>query len=120
MSRRRLHRLLALPVAFVAAGAALGAVPAVAGKMTTVELGTSYYAPAKATVKQGQRVRFRWNPSLDLHDVNVKSGPARFKSPLQASGTWTTKRLVKPGRYVLYCSQHEDMGMTLVVRRARR
>jgi plastocyanin len=118
VSKRR--RLLALPLAAVVAAAALGAGPAVAGRTLTVELGTSYYAPAKATVKQGERVRFRWNPSLDMHDVNVKSGPAKFESPLQASGTWTTRRLVKPGRYVLYCSQHEDMGMTLVVKRVRR
>ena len=117
---RTRRRLLALPLAIAAACAALGAGPAAAGNTLTVELGTSYYAPAKATIKQGERVRFRWNPSLDLHDVNVKSGPARFKSPLQAVGTWTTKRLVKPGRYVLYCTQHEDMGMTLIVKRARK
>lgn len=114
------RRVLALPLALVAACAALGAGPAAAGQTTTVELGTSYYAPAKATVKQGERVRFRWNPSLDMHDVNVKSGPARFHSPLQAGGTWTTKKLVKPGRYVLYCTQHADMGMTLVVKKATR
>src|SRR5688500_15545667 len=118
MTTRR--RLLALPLAVLAACAALGAGPAVAGSTLTVELGTSYYAPAKATIKQGERVRFRWNPSLDLHDVNVTSGPARFNSPLKATGTWTTKRLVKPGRYVLYCTQHEDMGMTLIVKRVRR
>jgi plastocyanin len=118
VTRRRLHRVLALPVALVAAGALLGANPAVAGKVRTVELGTSYYAPAKATVKVGERVRFRWNPSLDMHDVNVKSGPTKFKSPLQAAGTWTTKKLVKPGKYVLYCSQHEGMGMTLYVKKS--
>jgi plastocyanin len=111
------HRLLAMPLAVVAMAAALGANPAAAGKMKTVELGTSYYAPAKATVKVGERVRFRWNPSLDLHDVNVESGPARFHSPLKASGTWTTRKLAKPGKYVLYCSQHEDMGMTLYVKK---
>jgi plastocyanin len=46
----------------------------------------------------------------------VKSGPQQFKSPLQASGTWT-RRFTKPGKYVLYCSQHSDMGMTLVVKK---
>ena len=107
-------RRVVLPIA-VAAALAAAAGPAVAGKVTNVELGTSYYAPAKVTVTKGDKVRFKWNPSFDMHDVNVKSGPQRFKSPLQASGTWTRK-FTKPGKYVLYCSQHSDMGMTLVVR----
>lgn len=103
-------------LAFAAAAALAAAAPATAGKVTRVELGTSYYAPAKVTVKKGDKVRFHWNPSFDLHDVSVKSGPQRFKSPLQASGTWTRK-FTKPGRYVLYCTQHSDMGMTLVVKK---
>jgi len=107
-------RRVVLPIA-VAAALAAAAGPAVAGKVTIVELGTSYYAPAKVTVKKGDKVRFKWNPSFDMHDVNVKSGPQRFKSPLQASGTWTRK-FTKPGRYVLYCSQHSDMGMAVSVR----
>ena len=107
--RRLLHILAA--VAALAAAA-----PAQAGKVATVDLGTSYYAPAKLTVKKGDKVRFKWNPSFDMHDVNVKSGPQRFKSPLQASGTWT-RRFTKPGKYVLYCSQHSDMGMTLRVKK---
>ena len=108
-------RRVVLPIA-VAAALAAAAGPAVAGKVTDVELGTSYYAPAKVTVKKGDKVRFKWNPSFDMHDVNVKSGPQRFKSPLQASGTWTRK-FTKPGKYVLYCTQHSDMGMTHTVKR---
>ena len=92
------------------------AAPASAGQVAKVDLGTSYYAPAKLTVKKGDKVRFKWNPSFDMHDVNVKSGPQRFHSPLQASGSWTRK-FTKPGKYVLYCSQHSDMGMTLTVKR---
>ena len=92
------------------------AAPAGAGQVAKVDLGTSYYAPAKLTVTRGDKVRFVWRPSFDLHDVNVKSGPQRFKSPLQASGSWSRK-FSKPGRYVLYCSQHSDMGMTLTVRK---
>ena len=105
------------PLLILAAAAALAAAaPAQAGKVATVDLGTSYYAPAKLTVKKGDKVRFKWNHSFDMHDVNVKSGPQRFNSPLQASGTWT-RRFTKPGKYVLYCSQHSDMGMTLVVKK---
>jgi plastocyanin len=109
MARRNL-------IAIAVAAALVAAAPAEAGKVAKVDLGTSYYAPAKLTVKRGAKVRFVWNPSFDMHDVNVKSGPQRFHSPLQASGTWTRK-FTKPGKYVLYCSQHSDMGMTLVVKK---
>jgi plastocyanin len=111
VTHRRTLSLIAASAALVAAAAAG---PATAGKVTTVELGTSYYAPAKQTIKQGGKVRFRWKASFDMHDVNVKSGPAKFSSPLQAAGTYTRK-FTKAGRYVLYCSQHADMGMTLTV-----
>jgi hypothetical protein len=50
--------------------------------------------------------------------VNVKKGPAKFHSPLQAGGTWTTKKLKKPGKYFLFCSQHPvEMRMTLKVKK---
>jgi|SRR5829696_4451293 len=111
---RRVLLIIAAVAALAAtAGPAAGLSPRPPAK---VDLGTSYYAPAKLTVKKGDKVRFTWHASFDVHDVNVKSGPQRFKSPLQASGTWTRK-FTKPGKYVLYCTQHSDMGMTLVVRR---
>jgi plastocyanin len=117
--RTELSRRIALPAALAVGAAALPIATAGAGKVTTVELGTSYYAPAKQTIKQGDKVRFRWNPSLDMHDVTVKTGPQKFSSPLQAAGTYT-RTFAKAGKYVLYCTQHEDMGMTLVVKKKRR
>lgn len=110
-----IRRAVSLTAA-AALAAAVAAAPATAGKVVTVELGTSYYAPAKKTIRQGDKVRFKWAPSLDMHDVNVKSGPEKFHSPLQAGGTYTRK-FRKAGRYVLYCSQHTDMGMTLTVKK---
>jgi len=98
---------------------AVAATPATAGKVATVQLGNGFYAPAKKTIRQGDKVRFKWTPGFDLHDVNVKSGPQKFHSPLQAAGTYTRK-FKKAGRYVLYCSQHADMGMTLTVKKKRR
>jgi plastocyanin len=92
------------------------AAPAGAGKVTTVQLGNGFYAPAKKTIRQGDKVRFKWTPSFDMHDVNVESGPEKFHSPLQGTGTYTRK-FKKAGRYVLYCSQHADMGMTLKVKK---
>jgi plastocyanin len=49
-----------LSIAAVAAALAAAAGPATAGKVATVELGTSYYAPAKVTLKKGDKVRLAW------------------------------------------------------------
>jgi plastocyanin len=111
------------PVAVMAAGAAfLIAGPAEAGKRARVhdaQIGSNFFAPGKLTVKAGERVRFKWEEfGFEAHDVNVRKGPAKFHSPLQAGGTWTTKKLTKAGKYSLFCSQHpEDMRMTLTVKR---
>ncbi len=112
----QIRNLVAVAAALVVAVAATPAAPAAAGKVATVDIGNGFYAPAKKTIKQGDKVRFKWTPSFEMHDVNVKSGPQRFHSPLQAAGTYT-RTFKKAGRYVLYCSQHADMGMTLRVRK---
>jgi plastocyanin len=109
---------LALPAALVAAGAALLAPVADAGQAQKVTIGSNFFAPGKKTVKAGDKIRFKWElGGFEFHDVNVRKGPAKFSSPLQATGTWTTKPLVKPGKYVLFCSQHAEMTMTLTVKK---
>jgi plastocyanin len=113
--RRLLAIGLALPAAIVAAG---GAPAAEAGRVQQVQIGSNFFAPGKKAVKAGDKVRFAWEEGgFEAHDVNVRRGPARFSSPLQAGGTWTTKKLTKPGKYLLYCSQHEEMKMTLTVKK---
>ena len=54
-------------------------------------------------------------PAACVGDLNV-SGPEKFKSPTQAAGKWTRK-FGKPGKFVLYCTEHEDMTMKLTVKR---
>ena len=112
-------RKLAAPAAIVAAGAAfLMTGTADAARVKKVDIGSNFFAPGTATVKAGDKVRFRWEGGgFEVHDVNVRKGPQRFRSPLQAGGSWTTKKLSKPGRYTLYCSQHLEMTMKLVVKR---
>lgn len=113
-----LRKKLALPAALVAAGAALLAPVADAGRAQPVTIGSNFFAPIKKTVKAGEKVRFNWElGGFEFHDVNVRKGPAKFSSPLQATGTWTTKKLAKPGRYLLFCSQHQEMTMTLTVKK---
>ena len=102
--------------ALVAACAALAPAAAGAGKVTTVEIGNGFYSPAAKTIRQGDRIRFRWIPSFEIHNVHVKSGPERFKSPTQAAGTWS-RRFAERGKFVLYCTEHEAMTMRLTVKR---
>jgi plastocyanin len=115
----RSTRRFAASAAIVAAGAALAG-PAEA-KVHNAQIGSNFFAPGKLTVKQGDKVRFVWEEfGFEAHDVNVRKGPAKFQSPLQAGGTWSTKKLKKAGKYSLYCSQHpEEMTMTLKVVKKR-
>jgi plastocyanin len=117
--RRQTVLALALPAALVAAGWAVPAPEADAGRVPRIQIGSNFFVPGKKTVRAGDKVRFAWEATgFEVHDVNVRKGPAKFSSPLQAGGTWTTKRLRKPGKYLLYCSQHpEDMTMTLTVKK---
>jgi plastocyanin len=112
-----MRRLIVLSVALLAILATAGW--ADAGTVKRVDIGSNFFAPGSATVKAGSKVRFAWEGgTFEVHDVNVRKGPAKFKSPLQAGGTWTTKKLTKPGKYLLFCSQHpEDMTMTLTVKK---
>ena len=87
-------------------------------KPPTVTVGSNFYAPSFKTVKSGSKVRFKWEGgSFEVHDVNVEKGPTKFRSPLQAGGTFTSKKL-KAGRYTLFCSQHpEEMRLSFKVKR---
>ena len=112
-------RVITAPVALVATGAALLFSSAAEARTPKVQISSNFFAPFKLTVKKSSKVRFVWDEfGFEAHDVNVKKGPAKFHSPLQAGGTWTTKKLKKPGKYFLFCSQHpEEMRMTLTVKK---
>ena len=113
-------RRLAPPVAIMAAGAAfLVSGPAEAKrKPPTVTVGSNFYVAGFKTVKAGSKVKFKWEGGgFEVHDVNVEKGPTKFRSPLQAGGTFTSKKL-KAGKYVLFCSQHpEEMRLSFKVRK---
>ncbi len=112
-------RSLIAPVAVMAAGALFLLAGPAEARVQKADIGSNFYAPGKLTVKTGDKVRFVWEQfNFDAHDVNVRKGPTKFHSPLQAGGTWTTKKLKKPGKYFLFCSQHPDeMRMTLTVKK---
>ena len=120
MTRRRSIRSFASPVAIVAAGAAFLLAGPAEAEVHEAQISSNFFAPGKLTVKQGDKVRFVWDEfgGFEAHDVNVRKGPSKFHSPLQAGGSWFTKKLKKVGKYSLFCSQHpEEMRMTLKVKR---
>jgi plastocyanin len=108
-----------LTLVILATGAALAAPGLAQAKVVKAEVASNYFNPGSLTVKTGDKVKFVWDAySFEAHDVGVRKGPAKFSSPLQAGGTWSTKKLTKTGKYVLFCSQHpEEMTMTLKVKK---
>jgi plastocyanin len=104
----------------VLAGAALfSAAPAT----KTVDVGDNYFAPKSLTVKRDTTIRWRW-PGMeeagDVHDVKLTSGPRgvkKFQSEAAATDYTYRRKLRVPGTYRLVCTLHEEMRMTVKVRR---
>ncbi len=109
-------------LALVAGVALLCAAPAQAGKKT-IRLGDNYFLPQSATVKKGTTVVWRWpgvDAAGDVHDVKLKSGPKgvkRFQSEAAATDYSFKRKLKVAGRYRIVCTLHEEMRMTIRVRR---
>lgn len=67
-------------------------------------------------VRKGSTVTWRWR-SQQSHSVMVRSGPARFASPIRNRGSYA-HRFTRAGTYRLVCSLHAPgMKMTVVVGR---
>lgn len=106
----------------VAGGAALVLVGTVwaaaagAASPPKVKLGDNFFKPTKLTVTAGTTVTWTWAGS-NTHNVTVTSGPQKFRSPDQDSGTYT-RTLTKTGTYKIVCTFHPGMTMTLKVKKA--
>lgn len=67
-------------------------------------------------VRQGSTVTWRWR-SQQSHSVMVRSGPARFASPIRNRGSYA-HHFTRAGTYRLVCALHAPgMKMTVVVGR---
>jgi plastocyanin len=79
--------------------------------------------PDTLTVKRGTVVKWRWpgfDEAGDVHAVDLKSGPRgvrKFHSEGAATEYTFKRRLTVAGRYRIVCSYHEEMRMTIRVRR---
>ena len=110
-----------LPLA--AAVALLGATPAVAAapKPKSVQVADNYYLPAKLTVKPDARhVEVAGRQAIDVHDVKLKSAPQgvkKWQSEPASSGYRFKRTLTKAGTYKIICTLHEEMKMTITVKK---
>jgi plastocyanin len=113
-----------IPVAFAAVAALCCAAPAAAGgpQRKTVEVGDNYYLPAKLTVNKGSTVTWKWpdDVAIDVHDVKLKRAPEgvkKWQSEPASSGYRYKRTFKQPGTYKIVCTLHEEMTMTIKVRR---
>jgi plastocyanin len=110
---RKLLVLLAVPAA-----AATMAVPALAATKT-VKVGDIWFiSKAKnhktVTAKVGDTVRWTWTGKFP-HNVKVSSGPVKFSSKTQKSGTFSRK-ITKAGTYKIFCSVHGAKAQSMVLK----
>jgi plastocyanin len=117
-ARARFRRSALAVAAALVLVAALGAAGAGAASSPKVQLGDNFFKPTKLTVTAGTTVTWNWTGS-NTHNVSVTSGPQKFRSPDQASGSYT-RTLTKTGTYKIVCTFHPGMVMTLKVKKAPR
>jgi plastocyanin len=105
--------LIALALVVVAAMAAF-VVPALAASSKTVSVGDNFFKAKSLTVKKGTKVTWKWT-GMNPHNVTVTSGPSKFHSKTQSSGTFA-ETLKKPGTYKIVCTIHQALGMTMTIK----
>ena len=89
----------------------------------TVRIGDNYFLPDGVKVKRGATVTRKWpgfDEAGDVHDVKLKSGPKgvkKFHSQAASTDYTFRRKLKKAGKYRIICTLHEEMRMTIRVRR---
>jgi plastocyanin len=108
-----MRKLLPLVLLAALAGTLLAAVPALSARKT-VEVDDNYFV-RQGRVNRNDTVVWQWE-GRNRHNVTVTSGPARFNSRTQRSGSYR-KKVTRAGGYRIVCTIHAGMQMTLRVRR---
>jgi plastocyanin len=113
-----MRKLLPLVLLAALAGTLLAAVPALS-KRRTVEVDDNYFvrqgSPPTVRVNRNDTIVWEWE-GRNPHNVTVTSGPVRFKSRTQSSGSYR-KKVTRAGSYRIVCTVHAGMRMTLKARR---
>ncbi len=79
----------------------------------TVALKDDVFAPKSLSIAKGTTVKFVWK-GKHPHNVTVKSGPVKFHTKTQSSGTFS-KRFTTAGTYKIVCTIHAP-GMKMTVK----
>lgn len=87
----------------------------------TVKVKDNFYSPLKLDVPLNSTVTWKW-PTVpgDVHDVLSKKRPKgakKFHSELAASDYSFKRKLTVAGTYKVICTIHEEMSMTIKVRK---
>jgi plastocyanin len=110
-------------VAGVALLCAAPAAQAARPKGKTIHIYDNYFVPDAVKVKRGATVTWKWpgfDQAGDVHDVKLRKGPKgvkKFHSEAAASDFRFRRKLTKVGTYRIICTLHEEMRMTIRVRR---
>jgi plastocyanin len=109
--------LLAGVVAAVAVAA-----PAAPAQRKVVKIYDNYYLPLNLKVAKGTTIVWKWPADVgDVHDVKLgkhPKGAKPFWSEPGASGYSFSRKLTVPGFYKIVCTLHEEMTMTITVRKS--
>lgn len=100
------------------AAAAVAASAAEAASVRTVSMRDDYFVQsnnkATVTVKRGTTLRVV-NRGRGDHNATVALGPSKFRSGRMVPGAVYRKRVTATGRYIIVCTIHPGMQMTLRV-----
>jgi plastocyanin len=114
----RIRRLSAAAIAIAAAGAL--AAPASAGGGAAIKFRCCSYSPPSVTIARGESVTWTADPGNDFRLVPGPSHhPLKFvgdAQPAQTSGTTTSRRFDRAGKFYFYCVNHASVGMVGVVK----
>lgn len=106
---------LALLIVAVAVGiASAGATPVETAATKTVTVGDNFFSRSSTSIKRNDSVRFKWNGTENRHNVNVRSGPVKFKSKTRTGSYSYTRKFATRGSYKLNCTIHPDSMKTAV------
>ena len=117
-----LRRLVIAGAALMLGCALGGGIAFAAGSGATsqppsIQLGDDFFQPKRLTVLVGTKVTWTWTGN-DTHNVTVVSGPQKFRSIDQSTGTYS-RVMSKPGVYRIVCTLHPGMNLTLTVRKPK-
>jgi plastocyanin len=81
----------------------------------TITIGDNFFKPKSVSVSKNSTVKWVWT-GKSPHNVTVMSGPVKFKSPTQKTGTFS-KKLTKKGTYKIICTIHGSVqSLTIKVK----